>query len=119
MVLTDVRVILSRRPPTVRGPDVAFYSTERLSELPVGFVDRAPDLAEEIVSPSDTLSEIVDKVMDYLRAGSRHVWVVDPTSRTATLCRSRDEIRMLTEGEALDGADVLPGLHLALEDVLP
>jgi Uma2 family endonuclease len=118
-VLTDVGVILSRHPPTVRGPDVAFYRVERLPELPRRFPDIAPDLVIEIVSPSNTVTEIVEKVMDYLDAGSRLVWVVDPMSRTATVYRSRDEIRILTDRETLDGADVLPGLKLRLEDVLP
>lgn len=120
LVLTDVGIVLSRDPPTVRGPDIAFYSSDRTPDpLPRGFLEVAPDLAVEILSPSNRAGEIQEKVGEYLDAGARMVWVLDPASGTATVYRSRDEIRMLTADDELDGEDVLPGFRASLADISP
>ena len=63
------------------------------------------------------MSEIHDKVIDYLDAGTRFVWVVDPDSRTITVYRSRDAIRLLTLEDELDGADVLPGFRCQVSEL--
>lgn len=119
-VLTDVGVVISKQPPTVRGPDVVFYAASRVPDpLPEGFLETAPDLAVEIVSPGNTVSDLLEKVTEYLKAGTRMVWVVDPRSRTATVYRSREDIRILTEEEFLDGGDVVPGFAVVLKDILP
>lgn len=119
-VFIDVGVVIPDRPRTVRGPDVAFYARNRVPDpLPEGFLTSVPDLAIEIVSPSNTLSDLLDKVREYLDAGTPLVWVVDPGSRTATVYRSRRDIRLLAEDEVLDGGDVVPGFRVALEEVLP
>lgn len=118
-VATDVGVVLSHDPPTVRGPDVAYFSRERLTESPEGFVETAPDLAVEIVSPSNTVSHIQARVLEYLDAGTRLVWVVDPGSRSAATYRSRDDVRLLGAGDELDGGDVVPGFRVRLDEVLP
>jgi len=119
-VFTDVGVVIPGRPRTVRGPDLAFYATDRVPDpLPEGFLTTVPDLAIEIVSPSNSLSELLEKVTEYLDAGTRLVWVVDPGSRTATVYRSRRDIRMLGADEILRGGDVVPGFRVTLEDVLP
>lgn len=111
--------VLFEDPPTVRAPDVAFVSRARLpsTEEAVGFGRMAPDLAVEIVSPSNTAAEILDKVADYLEAGSRLVWVVEPAGRRITVYRSRTEIQLLQEGDALDGYDVLPGFSLSVAEI--
>jgi Uma2 family endonuclease len=77
----------------------------------------APDLAVEVVSPSNTAAEILDKVADYLDAGSRLVWVVEPTGRRVTVYRSRNEIHLLQEDGALDGYDVLPGFSVPVAEI--
>ncbi|HUP00585.1 MAG TPA: Uma2 family endonuclease [Gemmatimonadota bacterium] len=77
-----------------------------------------PDLAVEIVSPSNTAADIQEKVLEYLAAGSRLVWVVHPRSRSVTVYRSREEIRVLVEGESLEGDDVLPGFRLGVSELL-
>lgn len=119
-VFTDVGVEIPGQPRTVRGPDLAFYVSDRLPDpLPEGFLDAAPDLAVEVVSPSNTVSELVEKVKEYLEAGTRLVWVVDPGSRTATVYRSLDDVRILTEEESLDGADVVPGFRVTVREILP
>ena len=120
VVLTDVGVALPGMARTVRGPDLAFWRAGRLpTPLPAGFLEEAPDLAVEILSPSNSASEMLEKVREYLEAGTLLVWVVDPASRTATVYRSRNDIRIVTDDEALDGDDVLPGFRVVLGEVLP
>jgi len=109
-------------PETGEGvqPDLLFVSRERLpGALPEGYLTVAPDLVVEVVSPSNAASAIQDKVLEYLDAGVRLVWVVDPKARTATTYRSRSRIAILDEDEELDGGDVLPGFRLPLKKVLP
>lgn len=106
--------VLFDDPPTVRAPDVAFVTRDRLPSDTRGFGRLAPDLAVEIVSPSNTVAEIQDKVFDYLDAGTKLVWVVEPRGRTVTVYRSRDEIRILTSSQELEGDEVLPGFRIEL-----
>ena len=106
-------------PDTVRAPDVAFVAAARLpAGPPPGYVPFAPDLAVEIVSPSDRMSDITRKVIDYLDAGTRLVWVIDPSTRTAAVHRGRGDVLMLREDDMLVGGDVLPGFRLPLVDLL-
>lgn len=115
-VLVEVDFLLSEEPPTVRAPDIAFVSTRRLPQDPYApsYWRFAPDLAVEILSPTNRAAEMQRKVLDYLDAGSRMVWVIDPESRTAVSYGSRTDIRLLGPDQALDGGDVLPGFHLPL-----
>jgi Uma2 family endonuclease len=100
---------LAHDPDTVRAPDVAFVRAERFPPGGVkGFFQGAPDIAVEVVSPSDRASEVAAKVQDWLRAGCSLVWVVDPESRTVTVHRSPKEIAILTAADTLVGIDVLP-----------
>jgi Uma2 family endonuclease len=105
----------------VRLPDVAFIRWDRLPvpgeypREPIGGL--APDLAVEILSPSNTRGEMKRKVREYFLAGVRLVWLIDPPKRTVTVHTSPDETRTLTEEQTLDGGDVLPGLALPLSQV--
>lgn len=119
LVVTETGFLLSDDPPTVRGPDVAFIAAENLPPdgLPDGFWTVAPQLAIEVVSPSNTASEIRQKVLEYLAAGTLLVWVVDPATRSVTTYRSRDEIRLLTATDELEGGDVLPGFRFGLSEL--
>lgn len=108
--------LISRDPDTVRAPDVAFVSRSRLEEVgPVeGYWPGAPDLVVEVISPNDNYSEVEEKVFDWLEAGTRMVVVVNPRQHTATVYRSSTDIRVLKEGEVLDGADVVPEWQLKI-----
>ena len=112
----DSGFILSRSPDTVRGPDVAFVSRERFagSENLVGAFPGPPDLAVEVLSPSNTPSAIHAKVGDYLAAGARCVWVIDPEAEAVVVYRSLLLPRTLTETDLLDGEDVVPGFRAAV-----
>lgn len=111
--------ILSRDPDTVRAPDAAFVTAERAARQTrrEGFFDGPPDLAVEVISPADTVEEVDAKIHEYLQAGTRLVWVVHPRTRTVTAYRSLDNVRVLTANDALDGADVLPGLTIAVKEI--
>lgn len=111
--------ILRRDPDTVRAPDASFVAEDRLpdGELPIGYLELAPDLAVEVVSPSDTAREIQEKVSDWLRAGTRLVWVIYPATRSATVYRSLDDTEELSEGSNLEGDDVIPGFACNLSEL--
>ena len=101
----------------VRAPDVSFVARGRFrhEQVPEGFGDVAPDLAVEVVSPDDRLRDLLDKVGEYLQASVPLVWVIDRKHRTAAVYRSLTDVRTIGPGEALEGADVVPGFrcHLA------
>jgi Uma2 family endonuclease len=123
LVVGDVGFVLSLPydPERVRAADLAFVSSGRLrgGHLPQGFVPGAPDLAVEVLSPSDNPIDIQQKVRDYLEAGARLVWVVTPQARTVTVYRADGSARLLREQESLEGEDILPGLTIRLSHVLP
>ncbi|HKG90661.1 MAG TPA: Uma2 family endonuclease [Gemmatimonadaceae bacterium] len=104
---------IARDPDTVRAPDASFVSKARLSAEEIGaeFIDLAPDLAVEVVSPGDRVSEINEKVADYWRVGVRAVWIVDPATRTITVQAPDGSARVLREGDVLDGGGVVPGFR--------
>jgi Uma2 family endonuclease len=108
----DAGFISERDPDTVRGPDVSFWSRERLPEIPEeGYTDVPPDLAVEVVSPSDVHSRIHRKIRHYLERCVRLVWLVDPELRTVSVYRSRQQAQILEESDTLTGEDVLPGFQ--------
>ena len=90
-------------------PDVAFVSTSRLTGDKTKGFSIPPDLAIEVVSPSDVLSRIAEKALAYLDAGTRLVWVLEPVSKTLTVYRSETDIEILTREDTLIGEDVVPG----------
>ena len=110
---------LARAPDTVRAPDIAFVTRERLPDpIPAGFPEFAPDLAVEVLSPGDRPGEVLAKVADWLQAGTRLVWVIDAARRLARIYRQDGTQATLDEGEQLDGEGVLPGFSCALAAVL-
>ncbi len=98
-------------PDTVRAPDFAFVRHDRIptGNFPQGFWPGAPDLAAEVISPSDTYTEVEEKVTVWLNAGTRMVLVINPRIRTVTVYTSLTEVTRLTESDELTGGDVLPG----------
>ncbi len=71
----------------------------------------------EVISPNDTHTEVTEKALAWLAAGSRMVLVVDPSQRTVTVYRSLEDIRILTEGDVIEGADVVPGWELPIAEL--
>ena len=114
IVTSDSGIRLEKNPDTVREPDVAFISAERLplGTRVSGYSEVAPDLVVEIVSPSDTLREIYDKARMWLSFGVLLVWVADPETRTVSIHQSEHPIATMTDVDTLDGSTVLPGFTL-------
>jgi Uma2 family endonuclease len=107
-------------PGRVRIPDVSFISWERMpgGEFPdEAIAELVPDLAVEVLSPSNTKKEMELKVRDYFQAGTRLVWLIQPRTQTAEVYTSRDEKRRIGKNQALDGGDVLPGFRLPLTQI--
>lgn len=102
---------------TVRSPDAAFVRHERLPQFTDRFVPVPPDLAVEVLSPSDRMADALSKVAMYLEAGVRLVWLVDPATRTATIFRPDAAPRSVDSDGTLDGGEVLPGLVIVLAEV--
>lgn len=110
-VVVESGLVTERTLDTVRGPDVSYYSKERLplDLRVVKYHDRPADLCVEVKSPSNTMRELRDKAKEYLFAGVRMVWIIDPEDRTATVITDPLESRTLEANATLDGGDVLPG----------
>lgn len=111
--------VLSSEHHTVLAPDVAFVESSRVPsrEARRGFVPITPSLVVEVISPCDLAVDLTAKILEYLEAGTSLVWVVEPDRRTVTTYASDRSARLLIEGEALDGGDVLPGFSLPLADI--
>lgn len=90
-------------------PDVAFVSTAQLTGDKTKGFSIPPDLAIEVVSPSDVQSRVAEKALAYLDAGTRLVWVIEPVSKTVTVYRSERDIEILTREDTLTGEEVVPG----------
>jgi Uma2 family endonuclease len=118
-VSNDTGFVTERNPDSVRGPDVAFWSKERLPEVPVGYIEIAPDLLVEVLSPSNTSKQIRAKLSEYFTKGVRLVWVIAPEDRTLTIYRNLDEGRLLHENATVTCDDVLPGFSCRVSDLLP
>ena len=110
---------LSSNPDTVRAPDIAFISADRVKEVgdTAGYWPGAPDLAVEVLSPDDRVSEVEGKVSEWLTAGSRQVWVVSPKLGTVTIYSSKTEVVILTEKDTLEGGDVVPGFQIPIAEI--
>lgn len=104
---------------TVRGLDIAFISGERLSTPPdYTWYELGPDLAVEVISPSNKTSDTHLKVMQLLNAGARLVWLVHPESRTVVAHTAKGAVT-LSETDTLSGGDVLPGFQVRVGDIFP
>ena len=104
---------LKSNPDTVRPPDLSFIEQRRVDEVgdTKGYWPGAPDLAVEVLSPNDIVSDVEQKVADWLKGGSRLVWVVSPSMRTVTVFSSRTHIQVLTEKDLLNGGSLIPGFE--------
>jgi Uma2 family endonuclease len=76
-----------------------------------------PDLVAEVIEPEDGFADVMESVLQWLAAGVRLVWVVDPHSRTVTVFPSLQQVRVLTEADTLDGGEVAPGFSLLVAEI--
>lgn len=110
---------LQRDPDTVVAPDIGFVKVDRLpkSRDRDRYVDVVPDLAVEVVSPSDRSSDVLRKVQIYAEAGVPLVWVVYPKMKAVTVYRLSEPPVTLREGDVLGGDDVIPGFEMPVEEI--
>ena len=114
----DTGFILARNPDIVLAPDASFVREERLQDLGEdGFLLLAPDLAVEVISSSERAGHISAKVMEYLDAGVRLLWLIDPRRKFVTVYTPDRRASILREPDELDGGDVLPGFRLPLSEL--
>ena len=119
LAASDSGVLLERDPDTVREPDIAYISAERLPlDVQVtGYYEVVPDLIVEVVSPGDSAREVMDKALMWLSFGARMVWAVNPQTRSVDVYRAGERTFTLGESDTLDGLDVLPGFTCAVTDI--
>ena len=104
---------------TVLAPDVAFVRADRVppEDQQFGWTPLAPDFVAEVLSPSNSAQETNERVLIYLEAGVRLVWIVDPRHRTVAVYWPDRTARIFVVGETLAGGDVLPGFTLPVAEV--
>ena len=109
-------------PKKVRKPDVSFIRLGRLPEerVPKGYATIAPDLVVEVISPGDVAYEVDEKVEEYLGAGVKLVWVVNPRNQTVLVYRPKGAalgtITAVSQGDKISGEDVLPGFEVRVPE---
>jgi Uma2 family endonuclease len=110
---------LVRLPHAVRCPDVSFVRAERLPPggIGPGFLKFAPDLAVEILSPTERAADLQEKLDDYRAAGTLLIWVIDPRRRTVRILDGDSPERTLREGDVLDGGTIIPGFSCPVADL--
>lgn len=103
----------------VRRPDISFIRFGRLpnEQLPEGHTPIAPDLAVEVLSPKDRIYKLERKIREYLSAGVRLVWIVNPDSRRVRIHRLDGPVSDLGGNETLEGESVLPGFSCRVGDL--
>jgi Uma2 family endonuclease len=115
----DTGFQIERDPDTVRSANVAFVAKARLESLGITtkYFPGAPDAAAEVISPNDRMNEVDDKVQQWLDAGCRLVWVINPRRREVIVYSHTAKPAILTEDDALDGQDVVPGFRMVVKDL--
>ena len=115
----EVGIITQRDPDTVRGADIVYISKERLSQAQAdGYLDVAPELVIEIISPNDRWTEINEKIGEYLACGVLLVWIIDPrTQRVTRYGRGRD-LLVYGSDDVLTAPDILPGFAVPIRELL-
>ena len=117
---SDTGFVLSREPGTLRGPDVAFVRGERAAGLNLrANIPGAPDLAVEVISPTDTIRAMRYKVDQYIAAGCKAVWVLDPEKREVEVFEPGARPRVLLAEDSLEHAELLPGFSIRVNGPFP
>lgn len=116
-----IRVSVPGDPDQVRGVDFGYFTPEQVQRIgpiaPDRYTPEAPALVAEVVSPSETVSYLEDKVADYFAAGARIVWLLFPDRRTVRVCLPDGSMQTVPPDGVLDGGSVLPGLTLPVADL--
>jgi Uma2 family endonuclease len=118
VLANDPGILLERDPDTVRGPDVVFFDDVKpYDQLNPKFAEGIPPMVVEVLSPNDRVGKVTRRIGEYLRAGIKLIWIVDPEAQDVTVHRPRQESEVFEGDQELTGYDVLPGLSCRLSDV--
>jgi Uma2 family endonuclease len=111
-------VVTRREPDCVRGPDLAYYSRERLplDQLPTGNLKVVPDLVIDVLDSSDIWSDLIEKALEYLQAAVRVVGIVDPAKESVALFRDGQAPKLLHAADSFEVPEVLPDLRVPVRE---
>jgi Uma2 family endonuclease len=116
--LPEAGYVLSQEPLTIRQPDVSVLSKDRIAATDAdSYFQGAPDLAVEIVSPSDSAQDLESKVKQYLQGGAKQVWVLYPKTRNIHVFSGAQSPRILDANQTLEGGELLPGFSVKVADL--
>ena len=113
----EVGIYIRRRPDRIRGADIAFISADRLAKPVKGFLEVAPNLVVEIMSPEDRWQDVRDKLVDYFSIDVERVWVVEPQNRKVLVFRSSSDFEGYGEEDILRGEGILSDFAIRVADV--
>lgn len=117
ILVGEVGIYTRRNPDTIRGTDVLFISHKRLEQTTArSFLDVAPELIVEVMSPDDRWSEVKQKLREYFDIGVIQVWVADPADKTISVYRSLTKVQMLNEPDEISGGEILPEFKAKVAD---
>ena len=106
-------------PDEVRKPDASYIRPDRLLAIPEGFLEIVPDVAVEVISPSDLYYEVEDKAEEYLEAGVIVVWVINPSNRSVRIFRRDARPVQLGPNDELTAEEIMPGFRCRVADLFP
>jgi Uma2 family endonuclease len=116
IVFSETGYKLERNPDTVLGPDVSFVAHDRLRITPVGYQECAPDVAVEVLSPSDRRGRVEWKTNLWISLGAKSVWNVNPKLRTVEVVQASGERKVFHESDELVD-DTVPGFRVPVSEI--
>ncbi len=118
VLVGQVGIYTARRPDTVRGADVAYISNERLARVQSSsYLDVAPELVVQVLSPDDRWGELMDKLSEYFAVGVQVVWVADPKTQSVYVYHAPNKVQHFSAEDALPGGEVLPGFDVPVAEL--
>ncbi len=114
----EVGIYIQRDPDTIRAADVLYISNERMAQIRSdSFLDVAPELIAEVISPGDRWTDVADKVDEYFAIGVQTVWIVDPRRRQVFVYKSPTDVQRFNTDQKLSDAEILPGFEVAVSEL--
>jgi Uma2 family endonuclease len=114
----DAGVVTERNPDSVRGPDISYYlDAQTAADMERGYAEQPPRLAVEVLSPTDRINPMMQRVGELLRSGVGMVWVVDPEARDISVCQSGQEPRLFSADDTMTAEDILPGFRCPVAQI--
>ena len=118
VLVGEVGIYTARHPDTVRGADVAYISNERMAQVQSSsYLDVAPELVVEILSPDDRWGDLVDKLSEYFAVGVQVVWVADPKTQSVYVYRAPSKVQHFSPDDVLSGGEVMPGFSVPVAEL--